>query len=112
MPGSASSRYRSMATGTDRCPALSRPPPSSPKDSRRPGHRQRPGRGLPALRPDPVGLPPDFARLLASYPAAERAHGARLAAAAIQQFTHPVPDDQDTHELIVTHNFLIGYLVA
>jgi probable phosphoglycerate mutase len=62
--------------------------------------------------PDPVGVPPDFARLLASYSAAERAHGARLASAAIQQFTQPVPGDGDTHELVVTHNFLIGYFVA
>jgi hypothetical protein len=35
--------------------------------------------------PDPADLPPRFARLVASFTAAERAEGARLASAAIEQ---------------------------
>jgi probable phosphoglycerate mutase len=61
-------------------------------------------------------LPAPFARLVDSYTPAERARGAELAQAAIDQFTQPGPADSaavgDTHELVVTHNFLIGWLVS
>ncbi len=62
--------------------------------------------------PEPADLPPRFAPLVSSYTAAERAEGARLAGAAIEQFLQAGPDGRDTHELIVTHNFLIGRLVS
>jgi serine/threonine-protein phosphatase PGAM5 len=62
--------------------------------------------------PDPADLPPAWARFVSSYTAAERARGARLASAAVEQFTSTRAGDGDTHELIVTHNFLIGWLVS
>ncbi len=61
---------------------------------------------------DPAGLPPAFASVVNSYTAAERAEGAQLARAAIDQFATADAADGDTHELVVTHNFLIGWLVS
>lgn len=63
-------------------------------------------------QPDPADLPPLFAAFLSGCTAAEYAHGARLASAATEKFTRPGAEDSDTHELIVTHNFLIGWLVS
>lgn len=63
---------------------------------------------------DPAVLPPSHARLVNGYTIAERSEGAALARAAIGQFAGPPgegPDD-DVHELIVTHNFLIGWFIA
>ncbi|WP_066944051.1 histidine phosphatase family protein [Streptomyces lushanensis] len=48
---------------------------------------------------------------LARFPAEERELGPELAKAAQAQFTGPVDGDEPRHELIVTHNFLIGWLV-
>jgi len=62
--------------------------------------------------PDPAALPVPFARLVSSYTAAERAEGTRLARAAIERFTQPGAEGSDSHELLVTHNFLIGQLVS
>jgi serine/threonine-protein phosphatase PGAM5 len=62
--------------------------------------------------PDPAGLPPEYARFVSSYTAAERAEGASLASAAIARFAQAGEDAGDTHELIVTHNFLIGWFVS
>ncbi|MFF9838015.1 histidine phosphatase family protein [Streptomyces sp. NPDC013740] len=45
------------------------------------------------------------------FPAEEREHGPALAAAALAEFTGPVPGDEPRHELLVTHNFLTGWLV-
>ena len=45
------------------------------------------------------------------FPAAERERGPRLAQAALARFTGPVDGDEPRHELIVTHAFLIGWLV-
>ncbi len=62
--------------------------------------------------PPPVGqqhLPPAYARFLAAYSAAEREAGAVLAAAALDRFARPAPDD--LRELIITHNLLIGWFV-
>jgi probable phosphoglycerate mutase len=60
-------------------------------------------------------LPPESADAmlahLSNFPAEEREHGPELAQAALAQFTGPVDGDQPRHELIVTHNFLIGWLV-
>jgi serine/threonine-protein phosphatase PGAM5 len=69
--------------------------------------------------PPPVGpeeLPPGYASIIGTFSAAERDRGATLAAAAIERFARPPQDadedaDADAHELIVTHNFLIGWFV-
>ncbi|MBV9793033.1 MAG: histidine phosphatase family protein [Actinobacteria bacterium] len=63
----------------------------------------------------PVGeaeLPAPYASFLARFTAAERARGSELAAAALDRFARPGPADDDQHELLVTHNFLIGWLVG
>jgi probable phosphoglycerate mutase len=62
--------------------------------------------------PAPDDLPPSYASFVAGFSAAERAQGPRLAAAAIDRFAQAGPGDGDSHELIVTHNFLIGWLVS
>jgi probable phosphoglycerate mutase len=68
--------------------------------------------------PDPAGLPPSYARLVSSYTVGERHEGAALAQAALERFARPAGEDAagpgedgDVHELIVTHNFLIGWFV-
>lgn len=65
--------------------------------------------------PDRDELPPDSAdhilRFLAQSTAEDRERGPVLAHQALEQFTGPTPGDQERHELIVTHNFLIGWLV-
>ncbi|MBT2365719.1 histidine phosphatase family protein, partial [Streptomyces sp. ISL-10] len=48
---------------------------------------------------------------LAQFPAEECRNGPELAQKALAQFTDPVDGDEPRHELIVTHNFLIGWLV-
>lgn len=62
--------------------------------------------------PDPGNLPPPFAAFVGRFPAAERTAGAQLAAEARQRFLGPSDDGSDSHELVVTHNFLIGWLVS
>jgi serine/threonine-protein phosphatase PGAM5 len=74
--------------------------------------------------PDTTGLPAGFAAFVDGYDAAERAAGPRLAAIAADRFARPSraaaagpaaagPDvAPDTHELVVTHNLLIGWLVS
>ncbi|MFF2186077.1 histidine phosphatase family protein [Streptomyces sp. NPDC058155] len=60
-------------------------------------------------------LPADSAdamlRRLAEFPAEDRLRGPELARAALARFTGPVEGDEPRHELVVTHNFLIGWLV-
>ncbi|MBO1330049.1 histidine phosphatase family protein [Streptomyces sp. VRA16 Mangrove soil] len=60
-------------------------------------------------------LPPESADALLGFldrfTAQERADGPGLAAAACAEFTGPVPGDAPRHELVVTHNFLTGWLV-
>ncbi|MEU2060847.1 histidine phosphatase family protein [Streptomyces sp. NPDC013455] len=41
----------------------------------------------------------------------ERVRGAELARRAVDLFTGPVNGDEDRHELVVTHNFLVAWLV-
>ena len=62
--------------------------------------------------PDTDDLPPSYAGFVAGFSAAERAQGPRLAAAAIDRFAQAGPEDGDNHELVVTHNLLIGWLVS
>ncbi|MFF9350772.1 histidine phosphatase family protein [Streptomyces sp. NPDC014734] len=60
-------------------------------------------------------LPPDAADtmlgFLAQVPEEERDRGPALAREAVAAFTGPVDGDRPRHELVVTHNFLIGWLV-
>ncbi|MBT2452591.1 histidine phosphatase family protein [Streptomyces sp. ISL-43] len=48
---------------------------------------------------------------LSQFPAEEREPGPELAQAALARFARPADGDQPRHELIVTHNFLIAWLV-
>ncbi|WP_055548410.1 histidine phosphatase family protein [Streptomyces kanamyceticus] len=80
-----------------------------------PTHRSEPaGDYLPYL-PTRDELPPESAdetlKRLAGFPARERDEGPALARAAMDLFTGPVPGDEPRHELVVTHNFLIAWLV-
>lgn len=59
---------------------------------------------------DPAGLPPAYADFLAGYDAAERVDGPRRTAAAVARFA-TAPADGDVRELVVTHSFLIAWLV-
>jgi len=54
-------------------------------------------------------LPPPYAGLFDGYSAEERSEGAELATAAIERYGRPA--GQDSSELLVTHNFLIGWFV-
>ncbi|PSJ25405.1 histidine phosphatase family protein [Streptosporangium nondiastaticum] len=60
-------------------------------------------------------LPPDCADLLlgrlSGLTAEEREHGPALAREALARFTGPVPGTESRHELVVTHAFLIAWLV-
>ncbi|MEO3779132.1 histidine phosphatase family protein [Micromonospora sp. B11E3] len=59
---------------------------------------------------DPAGLPPAYANLLAKFSARERVDGPRLTADAVRRFAGP-PADGDDRILVVTHTFLIAWLV-
>ncbi|MFD9302107.1 histidine phosphatase family protein [Streptomyces sp. NPDC060048] len=52
-----------------------------------------------------------FLRFLADVPDEEREHGPALARQALGLFTGPVDAEEDRHELVVTHNFLVAWLV-
>ncbi|MFD4022064.1 histidine phosphatase family protein [Streptomyces sp. NPDC058576] len=82
--------------------------------------------GVPLLRSEPAGdyipylprreeLPAETAdetlARLAGFPAAEREQGPGLAREALERFTGTVVGDEPRHELLVTHNFLVGWLV-
>lgn len=60
-------------------------------------------------------LPPEYADSLldrlAQFPAEMSEQGRKLAPAALERFARPVDGDEPRHELVVTHNFLIGWLV-
>ena len=62
--------------------------------------------------PDPGDLPPSFAHFLAGFSAKELTDGPELAAAALERFARPGSEQDDTYELIVTHNLLIGWFVS
>lgn len=65
--------------------------------------------------PDRDELPTDsataFVRFLETVTVEEAAEGRAFAAQAIEQFTGPVAGDRDRHELVITHNFLVAWLV-
>ncbi|MDI3404723.1 histidine phosphatase family protein [Streptomyces cavernicola] len=52
-----------------------------------------------------------FLGFLNRFPAEVREQGPGLAEAALAEFTGPVAGDEPRHELVVTHNFLVGWLV-
>jgi probable phosphoglycerate mutase len=52
-----------------------------------------------------------FLRFLEGATAEERERGPELARRAVGLFTGPVDGTQDRHELVVTHNFLVAWLV-
>ncbi|BCJ65262.1 histidine phosphatase family protein [Polymorphospora rubra] len=60
---------------------------------------------------DPQALPDVYTRFLDDVSDEEYRLGADLAAAALARYAVPPETDVDTHELVVTHNFLIGWLV-
>ncbi|MEU4891300.1 histidine phosphatase family protein [Streptomyces sp. NPDC044780] len=66
-------------------------------------------------RPQREELPPDLAETmldrLAQFPAEGGEGGPKLAQRALARFAGPVEGDEPRHELVVTHNFLIGWLV-
>ncbi|MFJ6432613.1 histidine phosphatase family protein [Streptomyces sp. NPDC091416] len=65
--------------------------------------------------PERHELPPESADAmiarLAEFPAQEREQGPESAREALARFTGAVDGDQPRHELVVTHNFLTGWLV-
>ncbi|MFD5735798.1 histidine phosphatase family protein [Streptomyces sioyaensis] len=52
-----------------------------------------------------------YLSFLAGITAEERKHGPALARQALDLFTGPVDGEEDRHELVVTHNFLVAWLV-
>ncbi|MFF4158248.1 histidine phosphatase family protein [Streptomyces sp. NPDC001678] len=60
-------------------------------------------------------LPPQFADILlgrlAGFPEEELRRGPALAREALAEFTGPVEGTEPRHELVVTHNFLVAWLV-
>jgi len=80
-----------------------------------PAHACEPAGDYVPYTPERAELPPDSADLLLDFvtrvPADERALGPGLAQEALERFTGPVPGTEDRHELVVTHAFLIAWLV-
>ncbi|MFJ2193548.1 histidine phosphatase family protein [Kitasatospora sp. NPDC087861] len=76
--------------------------------------REEAGDYLPYV-PSRPELPADSADFLLDFlaqpTAEERTRGPELARRAVRRFTGPVPGGADRHELVVTHAFLIGWLV-
>ncbi|WP_418961091.1 histidine phosphatase family protein [Streptomyces tritici] len=66
---------------------------------------------LPTREELPSGTADAMLGFLNRFPAEEREQGPGLAAAALAEFTGPVDGDEPRHELVVTHNFLVGWLV-
>ncbi|MFJ1706631.1 histidine phosphatase family protein [Kitasatospora sp. NPDC088346] len=65
--------------------------------------------------PERDELPADSAdfllRFVDQFTVEERERGPVLARQALERFTGPVDGDEARHELVVTHNFLVGWLV-
>ncbi|MBT2384172.1 histidine phosphatase family protein [Streptomyces sp. ISL-11] len=65
--------------------------------------------------PEAYELPKDgagrFLDFLEQFTPEDRERGPALAREAVERFTGPVRGDADRHEVLVTHNFLIGWLV-
>lgn len=65
----------------------------------------------PAEEELPVDAADTLLGFLAQFPEEECERGAALAAEALAEFTGTVDGEQDRHELVVTHNFLVSWLV-
>ncbi|GJF31137.1 phosphoglycerate mutase [Kitasatospora sp. NE20-6] len=65
--------------------------------------------------PERDELPSDCADhllgFMEQFTAEERERGPVLARQALERFTGPVAGEEERHELVVTHNFLVGWLV-
>jgi len=65
--------------------------------------------------PDRDELPPEYreasARFFAQFSEEERERGRALAEAAVRRFTGPADGADTRHDLVITHNFLVGWLV-
>jgi broad specificity phosphatase PhoE len=65
--------------------------------------------------PERDELSPEFAdfllRFLDQFTPEEREQGPVLAREALERFTGPASGEETRHELVVTHNFLVGWLV-
>jgi serine/threonine-protein phosphatase PGAM5 len=61
--------------------------------------------------PDVTQLPAPYANLVNTYTPRERSAGAALALDALERFAGAGTGDVASHELLVTHNFLIGWFV-
>ncbi|MCW3839205.1 histidine phosphatase family protein [Micromonospora yasonensis] len=59
---------------------------------------------------DPAGLPERYAAFLAGFTERERIDGPRRTAEAVARLA-TAPPEGDVRELVITHNFLIGWLV-
>jgi probable phosphoglycerate mutase len=66
---------------------------------------------LPEKAELPVESADHLLRFLDQFTAEERKQGPVLAREALDRFARPADGDGSRHELIVTHNFLIGWLV-
>ncbi|OLF09827.1 histidine phosphatase family protein [Actinophytocola xinjiangensis] len=59
----------------------------------------------------PAGSADAYLGFLDQFPEADRDNGARLAAGAVAEFTGPCAGDRPRRDLVVTHLYLIGWLV-
>ncbi|MFE9017848.1 histidine phosphatase family protein [Streptomyces sp. NPDC007808] len=66
---------------------------------------------MPARDEPPEESADFYLRFLADASEEERRHGPALARRALELFTGPVEGEEDRHELVVTHNFLVAWLV-
>ena len=80
-----------------------------------PLHASEPAGDYVPYVPTKEEFPPDSAEAMLSFlaqvPEEERNRGPALAREALAEFTGPVDGDRPRHELVVTHNFLIGWLI-
>lgn len=66
---------------------------------------------LPTREELPLEAADAWIDFLDQFTAEEREQGPGLAAAALAEFTGPVVGDEPRHDLVITHNFLVGWLV-
>lgn len=65
---------------------------------------------LPSREELPAETADTMLGFLHQFPVEDREQGPGLAEAALAEFTGPVVGDEPRHELVVTHNFLVGWL--